>query len=496
MDELPRLTLEEAQARRDGASFRDPSGFVFRHGGAAYRAIMPGHGAGYDVLMRSGGYEALVRKQLLIPHMELPSCPEWAFKIIRPVQIPFISYPFEWSFTQFKRAALVTLDLMIEAMRYGLGLKDASAHNVQFLDGAPIHIDTLSFEPYEPGTPWVAYHQFCCNFLAPLALMSRRDARLLDLLRANPGGIPLDLASALLPLRTVFAAGLGLHIHAQARSKRWLARHPGLLGSRGARVSDLNQFILHLRRTVAALPPPRFRAEPYRQADSYGDDAGSAKRQYVAETLRKLRPALVYDLGANTGEFSRLAAETASLVVAVDGDPAAVDENYRRCTAANLHNVAPMLMDLTNPSPAFGWDLGERQSFMARGEADVVLALALLHHLVIAGGVPLWAIARHLASLGRSVLAEFVPRSDPQVARMLSSRKDTFEDYNEQNFEAKFSRFFRIADKKHLPGSLRVLYLLERNPRDVGRRAHSDGAPKPDLITQVTYEASGASPDQ
>lgn len=187
-------------------SFRDPSGFVFWRDGVIYRQVNAIYKEDYDHLMSSGLYKALVDAGLLIPHEEVgaePAVSDGAYKIIRPELVTFVSYPYEWSFSQLKDAALTTLRVQHESMDFGMTLKDCSAYNVQFKDGKPVFIDTLSFERYREGTPWAPYRQFCQHFLAPLALMSHRDVRLSQLLRIHVDGVPLDLASSLLPLSLI-----------------------------------------------------------------------------------------------------------------------------------------------------------------------------------------------------------------------------------------------------------------------------------------------------
>ncbi len=187
------------------ASFRDPSGFLFSRNGALYRQINRVYADDYDHLISSGLYDQLVKSGLLIPHREVsekPVYPELAVKVIQPELVPFISYPYEWSFSQLKDAALATLAIQKRSIKAGMSLKDASAYNIQFINGKPTLIDTLSFEIYKEGKPWDAYRQFCQHFLAPLALMARVDVRLGQLLRVFIDGIPLDLASRLLPAST------------------------------------------------------------------------------------------------------------------------------------------------------------------------------------------------------------------------------------------------------------------------------------------------------
>ena len=199
--------------------FRDPSGFLFSHDGKLYRQVNPAYKEHYNHLINSGLYDALVKAELLISHQEVTiDCPgaENRYRVIIPEMIPFISYPYEWSFSQLKDAALSTLEIQKIALNCGMSLRDASAYNIQFRKGKSILIDTLSFEKYPEGKPWVAYRQFCQHFLAPLSLMSYRDVRLNQLFRIHIDGIPLDLTSSLLPFQTRFKFPLLSHIHLHA----------------------------------------------------------------------------------------------------------------------------------------------------------------------------------------------------------------------------------------------------------------------------------------
>ncbi|MGE5373519.1 MAG: SAM-dependent methyltransferase, partial [Bacteroidota bacterium] len=205
------------------ASFRDPSGFLFIREGVLYRQVNQKYAQEYARLMESGLYEKLVKARLLVPHVEVEGVqPESGecFRVIQPERVPFISYPYEWSFGQLKDAALASLSIQKRALKLGMSLKDASAYNIQFVHGKATLIDTLSFELYKEGQPWVAYRQFCQHFLAPLSLMALKDVRLSQLLRVYIDGIPLDLASELLPWRTQLNFGLMTHIHLHAGAQR------------------------------------------------------------------------------------------------------------------------------------------------------------------------------------------------------------------------------------------------------------------------------------
>ena len=454
-------------SRQLSASFRDPSGFLFSRDGVLYRQVNHKYEQEYARLMESGLYEKLVKAGLLIPHVEVDQAPveaEAAYKIIQPEHVPFISYPYEWSFGQLKDAALATLTIQRRALKAGMSLKDASAYNIQFVRGKATLIDTLSFEIYKEAQPWVAYRQFCQHFLAPLALMALRDIRLNQLLRVYIDGVPLDLASGLLPAKTRFNFGLLTHIHLHAGAQK---KYSGAeVKSRTGTMSKqaMTGLIDSLDSTIRKLDwkPGGTEWGNYYDITNYSDAAFEHKKQLVREWSTKVKPALIWDLGANNGVFSRVAGEEGAFVVSSDIDPAAVEQNYRQMKSEKAENLMPLLLDLTNPSPSIGWANEERDSFAARGPADMVLALALIHHLAISNNVPLLQLAGFFAAYGRWLLIEFVPKSDSQVQKLLVSREDIFTNYTREGFESAFRTQFKICESVNVRESERVLYLMER----------------------------------
>ncbi len=452
-----------------GASFRDPSGFLFTRQGVLYRQVNRAYADEYTRLMESGLYGKLVKAGLLVPHTESDTRPadeKRAFKVLCPERVPFISYPYEWSFGQLKDAALATLSIQKRALKLGMSLKDASAYNLQFHRGKPVLIDTLSFETYKEGEPWVAYRQFCQHFLAPLALMTYRDVRLSQLLRVYIDGVPLDLASQLLPGRTRWNFGLSTHIHLHASAQKRYA-DVAVTEARGRRKMSkdaLFSLIESLRATVRKLvwKPAGTEWADYYAANNYTDFAFEHKKVLVGDWLSKIAPKTIWDLGANAGVFSRVAAETGAYVISSDIDPAAVEVNYRQVKESNEQNLLPLVLDLTNPSPAIGWQNRERDSFLQRGPVEAVLALALVHHLAISNNVPLERVAEFFAGCGEWLIVEFVPKSDSQVQKLLRSRVDIFSEYTRPGFESAFGQWYTIQSSSAVRDSERWLYLMKR----------------------------------
>lgn len=453
-----------SDGERVGGSFRDPSGFLYRLDGCLYRQVNRVYASHYDRLMGSGLYADLTGRGLLVEHAEVPAAAD-AYRTLRPEPLPFISYPYEWCFSELQDAALATLEIQSLALARGMTLKDASAYNLQFRDGKPLLIDTLSFEVYEPGRPWVAYRQFCQHFLAPLALCSYCDVRLGQLLRTHLDGLPLDLAARLLPFRSRLNLGLKVHLHLHARAQRAHAdRAPG--APRDFSLAALHGVIESLKATVRGLRwrPARTGWAAYYEDTNYSPAAFAAKQRIVDGFLGETPAGQVWDLGGNVGLFSRLAAARGLDTVSFDLDPLAVELNYQEVRRAGQVRLLPLVMDLTNPSPALGWAHGERLSLAARGPARTALALALIHHLAIGNNVPLPDLASYFAQLCEYLVIEFVPKDDSQVQRLLRSREDVFPRYTQEAFEASFGERFQTLRTTAVPESRRTLYLMRRGP--------------------------------
>jgi ribosomal protein L11 methylase PrmA len=453
------------------SSFRDPSGFVFEREGDLFRQVNAPWRRNYDLLMGSGLYASLVEAGLLVPHEEADvsmAASGGAHRVLRPERIPFVSHPYEWSFSQLKDAALTTLRIQRIALDHGMSLRDASAFNIQFRAGKPILIDTLSFEEHPEGKPWVAYRQFCQHFLAPLALAAYRDIRLTQLARVHIDGIPLDLASELLPFRARLRPPLLLHVFFHARSQ---VRHqsdadPARAKARRTRPFTLQAFrglIDSLEKAVAKLtwrPGRSPWAGYYAEAESYSTEAMEHKQQLIGSFLDRTTARTAWDLGANIGLFSRMAAAKGIQTVSFDLDPAAVEANYAQVVREAETHLLPLVMDLVNPSPGIGWENRERQSLSERGPTDLVLALALVHHLAIANNVPLDRLAGFFAGLSTWLIVEFVPKSDPKVQGLLVLREDVFPGYTQQGFEQAFGEHFDIKSSEQVKDSDRVIYLM------------------------------------
>jgi hypothetical protein len=475
------VIAKTASFNRHPGSFRDPAGFILEHDGILLRAIHPDAIPEVEALFSSGLHDELADAGLLTRHepvdgalrrqlVELQA--EWM--VLRPERLPVISYGCEWTDAQLQAAALLTLDVQERALARGMSLKDASSFNVQFKGSKPIFIDLLSLERSGGAREWVAYRQFCEHFLAPLAMRHYVPGSV-ALAGATLGGVPLELVSRQLPLRSWTNAGVALHLHLHARSamrstgtrssQKPAAPTIGVQPSGGFR----QQLAASLRRAVSSLVPPLEESNwsDYRTNNTYSDADAGRKRAFVEAAVRRAAPDRALDLGANDGHYARAVAELGVPCTAVEFDAACAE----RIHAANLASpwatsLNTVRMDLTNPTPAHGWAHRERSSFADRLRCDLTLSLALVHHLSIAHHVPFDAIAEFLATLAPHAIVEYVPREDPMVRQLLAARTGVTAAYldtlsHEAFIEAFGARFDDVARSDPLAGG-RVLHHFVR----------------------------------
>ena len=451
------------------SSFRDPSGFMYESGGQYYRVVTDKYRQTYDQFIASGFSKHLIKSGKMIPFTEVDHDEQWddggnVYKTLHPEQLQHISYPYEWCFSQLKDAALLTLDIQLEALEHGMSLKDASAYNIQFHQGRPVFIDTLSFENYEEGKPWVAYRQFCQHFLAPLVLASYVDVMSLKLSRIFIDGVPLDYAVSQLPwkakIRPAIFAHLVLHARAQSSHSDDQVRKERKIGK-----NAIMGIIDNLKSLVVSLQWKHTDTEwgNYYDDTNYSDDAAQKKCLIIDGFIEDFTPASVWDMGGNTGEYSRIASAQGIPTVSFDVDYVAIERSYKQTVANEEKLISQFVIDLTNPSCGTGWNNSERDALFQRATAEMVMALALIHHLCISNNLPLEHVADFFHGYTRKYLViEFVPKSDSQVKRLLSTREDIFDAYTKKQFEQVFSTRFNLTRTVPVPGTERTLYLMEK----------------------------------
>lgn len=433
------------------SSFRDPSGNVVIENGEYYRRIYRDYFPTYIELMESGLYKELTDKALLIPHTEVDS--NNGYIKIKPRQIPFISYPYEWCFSMLKEAAVKTLEINKIAMQYGLQLKDASAYNMQFYKNKMTLIDTLSFMDWTPGQPWYAYPQFLRHFLNPLLLMSDCDCKLGQLSKFYLDGIPSNITARLLPNLKRLSVPYITHVFSQAMklktTKTDVVMLPVVLNTI---LTNLDLFIRGLKYKTKS------DWTQYQEAYSYTENAYIRKRDIVSSLLAGSPMGKLADFGTNTGEFAKLAYPLGHKVIAIDNDHDCVESIYN-----GINNILPLVVDICNPSPAIGWLNTERKSFLERGKFDTVLALALIHHLCIGNNVPLTKVAQMFAGCCKhTLIIEWVPPDDKQALKLSLNGKKNVPAYTEDIFINEFGNYFSFALPTPITESSRKIYLMRR----------------------------------
>jgi hypothetical protein len=461
----------------ESGSFRDPDSRVFIRDGAVFRALSREGWEDWEAFAATPLLAALVSEGKLVATepAELDELPELARGIaagvLRHERVPFISYPYEWPFSMLRDAALLQLELGRRALEADLTLKDASAYNVQWRGAAPAFIDVGSFERLRLGEPWAGYRQFCMLFLYPLLLQAYKGLPYHAWLRGSLDGIAPSDARAVMSARDRLRRGVLTHVVLHARLQ---ARH-GDAGGRevksemkragfGKELLDAN--LRRLEKLVRRLEfkPGRTAWTEYGQTNTYTDDDARRKAEFVRAAAARRPGAVVWDVGCNDGTYSRVAAESASHVVAFDADHATVDGLYRALREEGREDILPLVMSVTDPSPDLGWRGRERLALEHRGTPDLALCLAVVHHVVITGNVPLREFLGWLRSLDCALVIEFPDREDPMVQRLLSGKPEAANpDYDRENFERALGETFEVERSEQLASGTRTLY--EARPR-------------------------------
>ena len=454
------------------ASFRDPSGYVFYDGETLRRAIKPIYFPQYNKLKESGFFKNLIANGLLVPHEETSASSEEI--IITPEEIPFITNPYEWSFEQYKHAALHTLKIQKYALSKGFILKDASAYNITFHKGKPIFIDTLSFDFYEEGTPWRAYNQFITHFFGPLVLAKYHGAEIFKMMQTHIDGIPVKLVSSLLPIRTKLNSIVYPNIHLLAKMEQkykedYKAETKISSLSRKAQENILESLFDYIKNLKLKEDTEW---GDYYSKTNYGDDAFEAKKVLIKEWIKPLAPQKLMDMGGNDGTFARTVIDSVPQIIVTDIDSNAVDHNYRQVQRNKETNMLPFVCDVLQPAPGIGFNNTERNSLLERlatYSPDVTLALALIHHITLSGNVPFGKSAAFFASFSKILIIEFPTRDDSWVESLLIRKREFvnhFDFYNETEFEKGYFQYFTLEKKELVKGTHRILYQM-RNKSEI-----------------------------
>jgi len=449
-------------------SYRDTAARVVKKESGYYRYIFYEYKAEYDHLMQSGLYEELTQKDLLIKHQEIQIDTDdpKVYKLLYPTQIPFQSYPFEWSYNQWRKAILSYLRINNIALKYGMILKDAIPYNFYLTGGKAVMFDTSSFMFFKENDRWIAYRQFCEEFLSPVILMHYNGSEWSKLTMANLRGLPLSFVSKQLPVKSWFNLTTLLHIHIHSKYSGYNQfenqAHKKNKGFTLEKIKSLQKMIFN---TISEWNKPyqyKSHWSTYYENDIESPEYLKDKEATVRKWLEITKPKSVLDLGANTGKFSFITAEYADRVISLEGDEKCVDKIEEKITIKN-NNVFTLIGNVAKPSPTIGFLNSSTESIYKRGCSDVVLGLALVHHLHISNRLSFEQISLIFASFSNEYLiVEFIPITDNKVQKLIKGKSINLMDYNEDHFIKALSSWFTIKETISLKDTGRSLFLMEK----------------------------------
>lgn len=458
---------------RNTGSFRDPGGQVYLLDGRVFRTVMPQAVDDFEFVRSTGLTKTLIEQGKLIPETivdpaVLGQAGRRARFVLEHPALPFISYPYEWSFSALKSAAIHQLDVHLCALDHDVTLSDATAYNIQFRGTEPVFIDSLSFRRYREGEFWMGHRQFCEQFLNPLLLRSYTGIPHNSWYRGGMEGISAGELSKLLPFRRKFSFNVLTHVVLQARFQSQAGRQQDaeqVISKRKLSLAAFRQMLIGLRKWVSRLEPAgtgRTVWQDYANVNSYSSDEFKQKRKFITEFTQSVTPDLLWDIGCNTGDYSKTVLEAGSgYVVGFDFDQGALDLAFSRAKSEEL-NFLPLFLDASNPAPSQGWAQSERPGLLQRANADGVLALALVHHLSIGKNIPIPLVLDWIISLAPEGIIEFVQKDDPMVRELLRLREDIFEDYSENNFIQAIEKRAIIVRSETISASGRKLFWFRR----------------------------------
>jgi SAM-dependent methyltransferase len=462
------------------SSFRDPGGRVVIRDGRVLREVNSIGLACLDAALQSPAVLAeiergrFVRTEVLARSEVLSrdDSQNQPAAVLEHERIPFASFPYEWPPEMLHAAAALTLDLAIPLAAEGLGLKDATPFNILFRGPTPVFVDLLSVEKRDPLDPlWLARAQFIRTFILPLAAERDFGIPLAQTLMQREGIEP----EAFYPLLSA-AARFSPNYMSLVSMPVWLARkkssdaslyQPHRTGDPEKAAYILRSGLNSLRKSLDRFAPQSrsSRWSEYMSADcSYSPEQFAEKEQFIRDALTEFPPRRVLDVGANTGHFSEMAALSGASVVAIDGDTAVVGDIWRRAQAEKL-DILPLVVNLAQPTPSTGWRNRECPSFLERstGTFDLVMMLAVIHHMLATERVPLPEIFDLAADLTTHLaIIEFVDFEDPMFRRLSRGRDELYSHFHAGLFEKSVTARFDIVRQRAISGGKRTLYLLRK----------------------------------
>lgn len=460
--------------RPDSGSFRDREGRIYLHSDRVIRGLSEAAMQNFNALEATGFYRRFTDSGAIIGSRILPGAEnplpddvqaQW-FGFIEHDRVPVVSYPYEWTFSMLRDAAALQLKLLEGALRENFTLKDATPYNIQFVDNRPVFIDLPSFEPMRPGEPWAGHRQFCEMFLFPLMLQAYKGVHFQPFMRAGIDGVGVQMADGLFNLRDRFRKGVLANVWLQAKLERRYAGSGQDVRSNLKAAGFNKELILanvrKLRKLVSRLEWKHGESEwgDYATFHNYSDEDHEKKEVFVANCMAEAQPGTVWDIGCNTGQFSRIASQHCRHVVATDIDHLAVERMYTNPDLPD--NILPLVQNVADPSPNWGWRNLERRDLQHRSQPVMVLCLALIHHVVITANIPLAEFVGWLASLTPELIIEYVSRKDDKVRTLLRNKDDQYWDYNRSFLESQLDRYFETRERLVLSEGRRRLYWCSR----------------------------------
>ncbi len=463
--------MHEMKNHIEPGSFRDRNGRIFYSDNAVLRALSKKALQEWEFLSSRKFFSRFVSEGKIartervddVNHLFPDENGKWE-AFLRHEPIPLISYPYEWSFGMLKDAALLQIELLLAALDEDMILKDSSAFNIQWKGAHPVYIDIPSFEKLSPGEPWIGYRQFCQMFLYPLMLQAYKNVPFQPWFRGNIDGLDPEYFHNMMSARDLLRPGVFVHAYLQAKAQMKYGDNPGdikkNLSDAGFNREMIKNNVKGIQKIIRRLSWTRSTSQwsHYANEHSYSDSDHEAKKSFVGTIISSQHWKVVWDIGCNTGIFSRIAAQNSEYVLAMDGDHLAVEFLYQELKKEEHSRILPLVFNVADPSPCLGWRGLERKALSERGKPELTLCLALIHHIVITANIPLKEFIDWLGSLGSALIIEFVTREDPMVKKLLRNKEDTYTDYDVSNFEHCLSGVFDVTRREELFSGTRILY--------------------------------------
>jgi hypothetical protein len=463
--------MSHSEAEVNAGSFRDRDGRVYHFQERIFRGLSESALETWRQLQAKPFYTRLAESGKVIGTRELPleenPLPadvqaQWA-GFLEHDPVPVISYPYEWTFSMLKAAAGLQLHLVERAVSNGFTLKDATPYNIQFVGRKPVFIDIPSFEPLQQGEPWSGYRQFCEMFLFPLLLQAYKGCNFQPFMRASIDGIDVQMAASLFGTRDRFRKGVMSHVWLQSKlDRRYGGSSENVRSSLKSAGFNRELILVNVRKLQKLVKKLEWKATgsewgDYTEFHNYSDDDHLVKEEFIRRSIVDEKPETVWDIGCNTGQFSRIAAAECAQVVSTDIDHVAVERLFLNPDTPD--NILPLVQNVADPSPNWGWRNRERSDLQTRSRPELVLCLALIHHVVITANIPLAEFIDWLAGLTDKLVIEYVSRSDDKVKTLLRNKEDKYQDYSRESLESNIKRHFDIRSQQQVNNGDRILYL-------------------------------------